>query len=169
MDDEESLKSFITERMSSVSERTLTSMLMEMRKLDRDRDRVLHPSTVEQLLEKYKLPLGPGLGRLLDKFRDSKYRDNTNYEHLVRYLEERREEANNANKKNTKPKEEKEAEWEHLTSKSLRRQVEARKVEKPLGRNKTWSDKEETALLVDLERELTTHSDLDIDLSLIHI
>ena len=40
-----------------VSERTMDIMLREMRKLDRDRDRVLHPVQVKTLFGKYKVIL----------------------------------------------------------------------------------------------------------------
>ena len=38
-----------------VSERTMDIMLREMRKLDRDRDRVLHPVQVKTVFAKYKV------------------------------------------------------------------------------------------------------------------
>ena len=38
-----------------VSERTMDILLREMRKLDRDRDRVLHPGQVKSLFAKYKV------------------------------------------------------------------------------------------------------------------
>ena len=79
--------------MRGVTERTLSSMLMEMRKLDRDRDRVLHPSTVEQMVEKYRLPIGPCLPHLQIKFQDGNFVGITNYEYLVKFLGERREET----------------------------------------------------------------------------
>ena len=41
--------------IADVSDRSMEMMLREMRKLDRDRDRVLHPMQVENLLAKYKV------------------------------------------------------------------------------------------------------------------
>ena len=71
-------------RMGNISERTLNMMLMEMRKLDRDRERIIHPSTVDNLVQKYKLPIAPCLPRLKEKFEDKNYPGFTNYEHVVR-------------------------------------------------------------------------------------
>ena len=71
-------------RMRKISERTLNVMLMEMRKLDRDRERIVHPSTLDNMVQKYKLPISPCLPRLKDKFEDKNYPGFTNYEHVVR-------------------------------------------------------------------------------------
>ena len=71
-------------RLRNVSERTVTMMLMEMRKLDRDRERVIHPSTLDNLIQKYKLPIAPCLQRLKKKFKDKNYPGFTNYELVVR-------------------------------------------------------------------------------------
>ena len=38
-----------------ISERTMDMLLREMRKLDRDRDRVLHPIQIKTLFAKYKV------------------------------------------------------------------------------------------------------------------
>ena len=40
-----------------VSERTMDIMLRDMRKMDRDRDRVLHPTQVKTLFAKYKVTI----------------------------------------------------------------------------------------------------------------
>ena len=40
-----------------VSERTMDILLREMRKMDRDRDRVLHPVQIKSLFSKYKVIL----------------------------------------------------------------------------------------------------------------
>ena len=53
-----------------------------MRKADRDRDMVLPPSTVDELIHKYKLPLTPCLPFLHKKFRDKRFIGSTNYEHV---------------------------------------------------------------------------------------
>jgi hypothetical protein len=81
---EEELKDFCMLRMRNISERTLTMMVMEMRKLDRDRERIIHPSTLDNLIQKYKLPITPCLPRLKKKFEDKNYPGFTNYEHVVR-------------------------------------------------------------------------------------
>ena len=57
-----------------------------MRKADRDRDMVLPPSTVDELIHKYRLPLSPCLPYLHKKFRDKKFIGSTNYEHVMRFL-----------------------------------------------------------------------------------
>ena len=71
-------------RLRNISERTVTMMVMEMRKLDRDRERIIHPSTLDNLIQKYKLPITPCLPRLKEKFEDKNYPGFTNYEHVVR-------------------------------------------------------------------------------------
>ena len=71
-------------RMGNISERTLNMMLMEMRKLDRDRERIIHPSTLDNLVQKYKLSISPCLPRLKEKFEDKTYPGFTNYENVVR-------------------------------------------------------------------------------------
>ena len=59
-------------------------MLMEMRKLDRDRERIIHPSTLDNLVQKYNLPITPCLTRLKQKFQDENYPGYTNYEDVIR-------------------------------------------------------------------------------------
>ena len=63
-----------------------------MRKADRDRDMVLPPETVDALIHKYKLPLTPCLPFLHKKFRDKRFIGSTNYEHVMRFLENSRRE-----------------------------------------------------------------------------
>ena len=60
-------------------------MLMEMRKVDRDRERIIHPTTLENLVKKYKLPITSCLTNLIQKFEDKDYPGYTNYEHIVRW------------------------------------------------------------------------------------
>ena len=83
-DTETKLSDFCKIRMRKVSERTLNIMLMEMRKLDRDRERIIHSSTLDNLVQKYKLPISPCLSKLKQKFEDETLPGFTNYEHLVR-------------------------------------------------------------------------------------
>ena len=42
-------------KIEYVSERTMDILLRELRKLDRDRDRVLHPVQIKSLFTKYKV------------------------------------------------------------------------------------------------------------------
>ena len=72
--------------MSEVGGRTVDLMIMEMRKLDRDRDRVLIPDTVMSLLEKYHIYISQEcLQYLLDKYEDrDMFKGMINYEDLVR-------------------------------------------------------------------------------------
>ena len=83
-DTETNLSEFCKIRMRKVSERTLNIMLMEMRKLDRDRERIIHSSTLDNLVQKYKLPISPCLSKLKQMFEDETLPGFTNYEHLVR-------------------------------------------------------------------------------------
>ena len=58
-----------------------------MRKCDRDRDRVLHPIQIENILEKYKIAVDAGvLPHLQKRFVDKKFNDMTNYEDMVKYF-----------------------------------------------------------------------------------
>ena len=65
---------------------------MEMRRLDKERDMVLPPQTVDNLMEKYFIPLAPCLKNLHRKFRDKTFIGSTNYELMMTYLEDRRAE-----------------------------------------------------------------------------
>ena len=89
------LNTYVKERMSLVASRTMDLMVMEMRKLDRDRDRVLVPDTLTFLLGKYNIDLGEAVtGILMDRFEDrAEFRGMVNYEDMLRYLEEMRIEA----------------------------------------------------------------------------
>ena len=94
--------------MGSVASRTMDLMVMEMRKLDRDRDRVLVPVTLTSVLGKYNIDLGEAVtGILMERFEDRKeFQGMVNYEDLVRYLEEMRIEADKSSeKRNTAKKE----------------------------------------------------------------
>ena len=66
--------------------------MMEMRRLDKERDMVLPPQTVDNLMEKYFIPLAPCLKNLHRKFRDKTFIGSTNYELMMTYLEDRRAE-----------------------------------------------------------------------------
>ena len=61
-------------------------MLRDMRKCDRDRDRVLHPIQIENMMEKYKIGVAGVLPQLQERFVDKKFNDMTNYEDMVKYF-----------------------------------------------------------------------------------
>lgn len=75
-----------------MTERTLNVLLIEMRKADRDRDMVLPPSTIDALILQFKLPLKPCLSYLHKKFRDQRFIGSTNYEQVMKFLENSRAE-----------------------------------------------------------------------------
>ena len=95
------LNAFVKDRMGAVASRTMDLMVMEMRKLDRDRDRVLVPVTLTSVLGKYNIDLGEAVtGILMERFEDRKeFQGMVNYEDLVRYLEEMRIEADKSSEK----------------------------------------------------------------------
>ena len=86
------LATFCRERLNHVTGRTLTVLLMEMRRIDTERDMILLPKTINNLVYKYRIPLAPSLKYLHTKFRDERFIGSTNYELMMTYLEERREE-----------------------------------------------------------------------------
>ena len=98
--DSSQLSEYLSKNMPTVTSRTMDLMIMEMRKLDRDRDRVLVPETVRTVLQKYQIPVTPCLDALLDMFADDKeFVGMTNYENLVKYLEVKRiDKKNNVEK-----------------------------------------------------------------------
>ena len=69
-------------------------MLMEMRKTDRDRDRILRPIQIKMFLEKYKIPVFDIWPQLEKKFNDKSYPGNTNYEDLTQFFLEAKSRAN---------------------------------------------------------------------------
>ena len=95
------LDKVVRDDMAGVSSRSMDLMIMEMRKLDRDRDRVLIPSTIKTTLEKFRIPLRPGCQQvLLQRFEDNNdFKGMINYEELVRFLEERRLEGGKSSKR----------------------------------------------------------------------
>ena len=86
------MAAFCKERLNRVTERTLNVLLIEMRKADRDRDMVLPPSTIDALIHQFKLPLKPCLAYLHKKFRDQRFIGSTNYEQVMKFLEDSRAE-----------------------------------------------------------------------------
>ena len=70
-----------------MTERSLYTALMEMRRLDVARDSVLRPGVIDEVIRGHGLPLGPCLPHLHARFRDNRFRRSTNYERLMTYLE----------------------------------------------------------------------------------
>ena len=70
-----------------MTERSLYTALMEMRRLDVARDSVLRPGVIDEVIRGHGLPLGPCLPHLHSRFRDARFRRSTNYERLMTYLE----------------------------------------------------------------------------------
>ena len=70
-----------------MTERSLYTALMEMRRLDVARDSVLRPGVIDEVIRGHGLPLGPCLPHLHNRFRDTRFRRSTNYERLMSYLE----------------------------------------------------------------------------------
>ena len=89
---QDQLESFCRSRLNRVTGRTLYILLMEMRKADISRDRVLDPATINQMVERFGIPLTPCMKQLHAMFRDKRFVRSTNYENLMRFLEARREE-----------------------------------------------------------------------------
>ena len=89
---QDQLESFCRSRLNRVTGRTLYILLMEMRKADLSRDRVLDPAVIDQMVGRFGIPLSPCMKQLHAKFRDKRFVRSTNYENLMRFLETRREE-----------------------------------------------------------------------------
>ena len=66
-------------------------MLLEMRKMDRDREKIIHPATIENLVHKYKVPVTMCLDSLLKKYEDKTFGGLVNYEDLMQYLQDSRQ------------------------------------------------------------------------------
>ena len=78
---------FCRTKLNRVTERSLYTALMEMRRLDMARDSVLRPGVIDEVIRDHGLPLGPCLPHLHTRFRDARFRRSTNYERLMTYLE----------------------------------------------------------------------------------
>ena len=72
-------------------------MLFEMRKLDRDREKIIHPATIENLVHKYKVPITPCIDSLLDKYENKTFGGLVNYEDLMQYLQDSRQRGSTSN------------------------------------------------------------------------
>ena len=69
-------------------------MLLEMRKMDRDREKIIHPATIENLVHKYKVPITPCLDSLLGRYEHKTFGGLVNYEDLMQYLQDSRHRGN---------------------------------------------------------------------------
>ena len=109
--------------------------------LSRDRDRVLIPETVSTTLEKYHIQLGDEYTKMLmEKFMDhQEFEGMTNYEDLVRYLEEMRLEGSK------KP---------IISRKDNFILYETEQTKANYRRNKSWTTKMEERLVADLTKEV---------------
>ena len=85
------LDSFCQLRLGQFSTRTLDLMLLEMRKMDRDREKIIHPATIENLVHKYKVPITPCLDSLLGRHEHKTFGGLVNYEDLMQYLQDSRQ------------------------------------------------------------------------------
>ena len=67
---QDQLETFCRSRLNRVTGRTLYIVLMEMRRQDVSRDRVLQPALIDQIIQGFGIPLGPCMKQLHDMFRD---------------------------------------------------------------------------------------------------
>ena len=67
------LDTFCRARLNRVTGRTLYIVLMEMRRMDVSRDRVLDPVVINQIMETFGIPLSPCMPQLHALFRNGSY------------------------------------------------------------------------------------------------
>ncbi len=79
--------------VAEVPDRAFDNALIEMRRGDRDRDRVVGPAQLEAVLDRYKIPVGEVLEPLEKKFSDKDFDGQINYEDFMRYLMQAKEAA----------------------------------------------------------------------------
>ena len=84
MEIEDELKEFCVLRLKRTSERALNVILMELRKLDRDRERIIHPMSLTNLIKKHRVPVTSCLAQLYRKFEDPTLAGFVNYEAVIR-------------------------------------------------------------------------------------
>ncbi len=80
----------LDEALRNVSTRKIEVMLMELRKKDRDRDRSLHPVTVENIVRKYEVPVTDIMEDIHYRFEDPGIPGQTHYEDMAKYFLRRR-------------------------------------------------------------------------------
>ncbi|CAG0886201.1 unnamed protein product, partial [Darwinula stevensoni] len=75
------------EAVPHLNDRRLQGMLVSMRTADRDRDGVLHPKELQEILNKYHVTVTPGqMLTLKEKFTDRRYPGMVKYESFVQFL-----------------------------------------------------------------------------------
>ena len=166
-DDESDLSSFCQLRLRDVSSRTLDVFLLELRKIDRDRDKMIHPTTISKFVTKYNLPITPCLDHLHRKFEVRQFGDLVNYEDLLKYLHAKREEG----KKKVES-------WPHVQDYFERKPVRNGTVTvrkgrvdasrpsvggsvtppRKLMRSRSWTEEKESSLVEDMSRALDNSS-----------
>ena len=163
-EDEEDLSSFCQLRLREVSSRTLDVFLLELRKIDRDRDKMIHPTTITKFVTKYNLPIMPCLDNLYRKFESKQYGDLVNYEDLLHYFHEKREEGRK--KKEPRPQiqdyfDQKPARKGTVTLRKGRVDGSRPSVggsgtppPRKLVRSQSWTEEKETSLVTELARAL---------------
>jgi len=154
LEKDEQLSAFLRDRLDKVTERTLSVMLMEMRRLDRDRDRVLAPVTINSLVDKYRLPIGPCLPYLHKRFRDLKFVGSTNYEHVMKFLEDRRLEKQGISERQGSQEQEENADVVYHTVQPTRKTSRPPERKRSVGRSRNWTERDDARLMADLSRSV---------------
>lgn len=156
--EEGDLSDFCQVRLRNFSSRTLDLMLLEMRKMDRDREKIIHPATVENLVHKYNVPITPCLDNLLLKFEDKNFNGLVNYEDMMQYLQNKKHVAN----KNSKSLQEyfevdqplQQPRDQTVTLRKGRTSTRQTSAYKPKKRSKSWTEEKENDLITDLAQAL---------------
>ena len=166
---ETDLSSFCQLRLRNFSIRTLDKMVLELRKLDRDREKIIHPATVENLVHKYSVPITPCIDNLLEKFEDDRYGGLVNYENLMQYLHEKKQQGE---KKSQWPQLQDDSDNQHSNARdqtvtirkgrnNIRRSSssdDSGPSGKKLQRSRSWTDERENDLLQELRRSIGNQS-----------
>ena len=166
---EEDLSDFCQLRLRNFSSRTLDLMLLELRKMDRDREKIIHPATVENLVHKYNVPITPCIDTLLDNFEDKTYGGLVNYEDLMQYLQNKRQISHKKDQwphiqdyfeKNQQPRNQTVTITKGRTN--PRQDSPEETPKKKLQRSKSWTDERENDLLRGLNKSLADQK-VDVD------
>ena len=137
-------------------------MLLEMRKMDRDREKIIHPATIENLIHKYKVPITPCLDSLLERYEDKTFGGLVNYEDLMQYLQDSRQRGSKSSLQdyfdhndNRQPRD------QTVTIKKGRRdrrRASSADSSKNISRSKSWIDDKDSDLVRELSMSLEGHS-----------
>ena len=156
------LDSFCQLRLRQFSTRTLDLMLLEMRKMDRDREKIIHPATIENLIHKYKVPVTPCLDSLLERYEDKTFGGLVNYEDLMQYLQDSRQRGSKSSLQeyfdhndNHQPRD------QTVTIKKGRRdrrRASSADSSKNMSRSKSWIDDKDSDLVRELSMSVEGHS-----------